>query len=49
MCPFGLGARTLVMEFFARVEMQIHLMMIASELGLRNDERRETEIVAGTY
>jgi cytochrome P450 len=47
MCPFGAGPRNCIGEFFARVEMQIHLMLIAPRLQLRYDEQRAAEIVAG--
>jgi len=47
MCPFGAGPRNCIGEFFARVEMQIHLLLIASRLKLRYDEARSAEAVAG--
>lgn len=47
MCPFGAGPRNCIGEFFARIEMQIHLMMIAKDLRLRYDETRPPEKVAG--
>lgn len=47
MCPFGAGPRNCIGEFFARVEMQIHLMMIAKELRLRNDDSSPPAMVAG--
>jgi cytochrome P450 len=46
-CPFGAGPRNCIGEFMARIEMQIHLMMIAKELRLRYDEKRPAEMVAG--
>lgn len=47
MCPFGAGPRNCIGEYFARVEMQIHLMMIAKELRLRDDDPRPPGTVAG--
>jgi cytochrome P450 len=47
MCPFGAGPRNCIGEFFARVEMQLHLMIIAAELRLRYDDPRLPETVAG--
>ncbi len=34
LCPFGAGPRNCMGEYFARVETQIHLMMIAEQLSL---------------
>ncbi len=48
MCPFGAGPRNCIGEFMARVEMQTHVMMIASELRLRYEEPQPAEMVAGT-
>jgi cytochrome P450 len=47
MCPFGAGPRNCIGEFFARIEMQIHLMMMVKDLRLRYDETRPPEMVAG--
>jgi len=47
MCPFGAGPRNCIGEFFARVEMQLHLLIIASQLQLRYDEPAPAETVAG--
>jgi cytochrome P450 len=47
LCPFGAGPRNCIGEYFARVEMQMHLIMIAKELRLRDDDRRPPAIVAG--
>ncbi len=47
-CPFGAGPRNCIGEFMARIEMQTHLMMIAKQLRLRNDEKRPAEMAAGT-
>jgi cytochrome P450 len=47
MCPFGAGPRNCIGEFFARVEMQFHLLLIARELRLQNDDPRPAETKAG--
>jgi cytochrome P450 len=47
MCPFGAGPRNCIGEQFARLEMQIHLMMFAKELLLRYDEQKLPEISTG--
>ena len=47
MCPFGAGPRNCIGEQFARLEMQIHLMMFAKELVLRFEERKLPEISTG--
>jgi cytochrome P450 len=47
MCPFGAGPRNCIGEYLARLEMQIHLMTIASELRLRREDTRAPEMVAG--
>jgi cytochrome P450 len=47
MCPFGAGPRNCIGEQFARVEIQIHLMMFAKELVLRYDEQKLPEISTG--
>jgi cytochrome P450 len=47
MCPFGAGPRNCIGEFFARVEMQLHLMLIAPRLRLRYDDPRPAGMVAG--
>ena len=47
MCPFGAGPRNCIGEFFARTEILIHLMSIASALRLRGDSRERGEHVAG--
>ncbi len=46
-CPFGAGPRNCVGEFFARIEMQIHLITVCSVLRLRLDDDKPTEHVAG--
>ena len=47
MCPFSVGPRNCIGEFFARVEMQIHIMLIARELRLRHDHPEPAEFSAG--
>jgi cytochrome P450 len=47
MCPFGAGPRNCIGEFFARVEMEIHVMLIARELRLCYPEPKPPEFVAG--
>ena len=46
-CPFGAGPRNCIGEFFARTEMQIHLMLIAKDLRLRYDDTKPAEMAAG--
>lgn len=46
-CPFGAGPRNCIGELFARVEIQIHLMMLARELRLRCDDSSPVEMSAG--
>lgn len=47
LCPFGAGPRNCIGELFARVEIQIHLMMFARELRLRYDETKPPEVTTG--
>ena len=47
LCPFGAGPRNCIGELFARVEIQIHLMMFARELRLRYDEVKSPEMTTG--
>jgi len=47
MCPFGAGPRNCIGEFFARVEMQIHLLTIARELRLQFAQAGPAEYLAG--
>jgi len=47
LCPFGAGPRNCIGELFARVEIQIHLMMFAKELRLRYAEEKPPEITTG--
>jgi enediyne biosynthesis protein E7 len=46
-CPFGAGPRNCIGEFFARVEMQAHLLLIARELRLHHDDERAADFTAG--
>jgi hypothetical protein len=47
LCPFGAGPRNCIGELFARVEIQIHLMMVAKELRLQYDSQKPPEITTG--
>ena len=47
MLPFSVGPRNCIGEIFARLEMQIHLMMVAKQLRLGYDERKAPELDAG--
>jgi|HubBroStandDraft_1064217.scaffolds.fasta_scaffold46024_1 cytochrome P450 len=47
MMPFSAGPRKCIGEMLARVEMQIHLMMIAKHLRLRYASERPVELEAG--
>jgi len=47
MIPFSAGPRNCIGESLARVEMQIHLMIIAKHLRLRYVESRPIELDAG--
>jgi cytochrome P450 len=47
LCPFGAGPRNCIGEVFARVEIQVHLMMFARELWLRYDDQKSPEITTG--
>jgi cytochrome P450 len=47
MMPFSSGPRNCIGEFLARVEMQIHLMIIAKHLRLRYVQSRPIELDAG--
>ncbi|MGO9852699.1 MAG: cytochrome P450 [Steroidobacteraceae bacterium] len=46
-CPFGAGPRNCIGEFFARIEMQIHLLLIARVLRLRHEPGPPADFVAG--
>jgi cytochrome P450 len=47
MLPFSIGPRNCIGEFFARTEMQVHLIMIARRVRLRYFEKDPTEFEAG--
>jgi cytochrome P450 len=47
MCPFGAGPRNCIGEYFARVEMQVHLATVIDTLSLRNTVEETARIVAG--
>jgi cytochrome P450 len=47
MLPFSAGPRKCIGEMLARIEMQIHLMMIAKHLRLRHTSEQPLELEAG--
>jgi cytochrome P450 len=47
MLPFSAGPRNCIGEFLARIEMQIHLMMVATQLRLRYVQTLPIELDAG--
>jgi cytochrome P450 len=47
MLPFSTGPRNCIGEFFARIEMQVHLLTIAKQLRLRFVERTQPELDVG--
>lgn len=47
MIPFSVGPRNCIGDFFARTEMQIHLMVIAKRLRLRYVQAEPPELVGG--
>jgi cytochrome P450 len=47
MCPFGAGPRNCIGEYFARVEMQVHLATVIDTLSLCNTAEEPARIVAG--
>ncbi len=47
MCPFGAGPRNCIGEYFARVEMQVHLATIIDTLSMGNISEQRPHIVAG--
>jgi cytochrome P450 len=47
MMPFSVGPRNCIGEFLARMEMQIHLMIIARHLRLRLVEPQRPQLAAG--
>jgi cytochrome P450 len=46
-CPFGAGPRKCIGDFFARVEIQMHLMMIARRLRFGACETMRPEFATG--
>jgi cytochrome P450 len=46
-CPFGAGPRNCIGELFARIEMQVHILLIARSIRLRYTEKGDAEFVAG--
>jgi hypothetical protein len=46
MLPFSVGPRNCIGELLARVEMQIHLMMVGQRLRLRYDQAQPPELAA---
>jgi cytochrome P450 len=47
MLPFSAGPRNCVGEHLARLEMEIHLSMIASRLRLRRTDLKPARVAAG--
>jgi len=47
LCPFGAGPRKCIGDYFARVEIQTHLMMFGKELSMTWSETRSPEIMTG--
>lgn len=47
LCPFGAGPRNCIGELFARVEIQIHLMMVAGVLRLHQDDDIPPDLSTG--
>src|SRR5208337_1190916 len=47
MLPFSVGPRNCIGEHIARMEMQIHVMMIAKHLRLRYVDSKPPELAAG--
>ena len=45
-CPFGAGPRRCIGELFARTEMQVHLMAVASRLRLHIEQQAQPEFEA---
>jgi cytochrome P450 len=47
MLPFSAGPRNCIGEYFARIEMQIHLMIIAKQLRLSYESSEAPQMIAG--
>jgi len=47
MLPFSAGPRNCIGEFFARTEMQVHLMIVARRIRMRYTQERPPEFEAG--
>jgi cytochrome P450 len=47
MLPFSAGPRNCIGELFARVEMQVHLMLVASRIRLRSVQTQPPELDIG--
>jgi cytochrome P450 len=47
MCPFGAGPRNCIGEYFARVEMQVHVATIIDTLSMCSTDAETPQIVAG--
>jgi enediyne biosynthesis protein E7 len=47
MLPFSAGPRNCIGEFFARTEMQVHVMTVATRIRLRYVEEHPPEFEAG--
>jgi cytochrome P450 len=47
MIPFSVGPRNCIGEHLARMEMQIHLIMIAKHLRMRYEEKTSPALAAG--
>ena len=47
LCPFGAGPRKCIGDYFARVEIQTHLMMFGKELWMTRSETGSPEVMTG--
>jgi cytochrome P450 len=45
--PFSVGPRSCIGEYFSRLEMQLHLIMVQKRLRLRYDETKPLQVEAG--